>query len=63
MSPLDLLTVPEVANILRTSPKAVYEMIRRRQLPGVTKIGRRRLVRRDALVHWLETNAAPIGSE
>ena len=62
MSPLDLLTVPEVANILRTTRKAVYEMMRRQQLPGVTRIGRRCLIQREALVHWLEHKCTPSGS-
>jgi excisionase family DNA binding protein len=53
-----LLTVPEVARILRTSAKAIYEMIRRKRLPGVTPIGRRRLIRRDALLHWLDHKSA-----
>lgn len=48
-----LLTTNEVAQLLRTSPKAVYAMVERRQLPGVTRIGRRVLVREDALVNWL----------
>ncbi len=54
-----LLVVPEVATLLRTSPKAVYEMMRRGQLPGVLRIGRRRLVRRDVLLDWLHHKCAP----
>lgn len=50
------LTVDEVAEeYLRTSRKAVYEMIRRKQLPGVVRFLKRRvLVRRVDLVRWLE---------
>ena len=40
-----LLTPTEVAGLLRTSRKAIYTMIERGQLPGVTRIGRRVLVR------------------
>jgi excisionase family DNA binding protein len=54
-----LLTVPEVAAVLRTTPKAVYEMLRRAQLPGVTRIGRRVLIRRDALLEFLNHKCAP----
>ncbi len=54
-----LLTTSEVADILRTSPAAIYAMVERRQLPGVTRIGRRILVRRDALVDWLDQKRAP----
>ena len=40
-----LLTATEVATLLRTTRKAVYAMIERGLLPGVTRIGRRVLVR------------------
>ncbi len=49
-----LLTADETADVLRTSRKAIYVMAGRGQLPGVTRIGRRLLVRRDALVDWLD---------
>ena len=49
-----LLTTAEVAALLRTTPKATYSMIARGQLPGVVRIGRRVLIRRDELVDWLD---------
>ena len=52
------LTVDEVAALLRTSRKAIYAMVERGQLPGVTRIGRRLLFRRDALLHWLDRKSA-----
>jgi excisionase family DNA binding protein len=59
-----LLTASEVAVALRTSRKAVYAMAKRAQLPGVTRIGRRLLVRRDDLLSWLDERraASPGGS-
>ena len=54
-----LLTVPEVASLLRTSVKAIYLMIDREQLPGVRRIGRRVLVKRVELLHFLDHNCAP----
>jgi excisionase family DNA binding protein len=59
-----LLTVSEVAVALRTSRKAVYAMAERAQLPGVTRIGRRLLVRRDDLLSWLDERrvASPRGA-
>ena len=48
-----LLTVAEVADLLRTSPKAIYTMVERGQLPGVHRIGRRLLFGQAALVAWL----------
>ena len=53
-----LLTVLEVAVILRTSRKAVYALIERGYLPGICRIGRRVLVRRDSLYDWLDHNTA-----
>jgi excisionase family DNA binding protein len=54
-----LLTTAEVAELLRTSRKAVYAMVERGQLPGVLRIGRRVLVRQDALVDWLRQKSTP----
>ncbi len=55
-----LLTVPEVAKYLRTTPKAIYTMVERAQLPGVARIGRRVLVSQAALLAWLsEKSGAP----
>lgn len=48
-----LLTAHEVADLLRTSRKAIYAMAERRALPGVTRIGRRVLFRSDVLLDWL----------
>jgi excisionase family DNA binding protein len=41
-----LLTVDEAADLLRTTRRGIYAMIERRQLPGVTRVRRRVLVRR-----------------
>jgi excisionase family DNA binding protein len=59
MSDNALLLVGEVALLLRTSPKAIYAMVERRQLPGVVKIGRRVLVQHDILLEWLRQRSAP----
>ena len=48
-----LSTIDETATILRTTRKAVYSMIERRQLPGVTRIGRRVLIKTPDLLEWL----------
>lgn len=50
-----LLTVEEVAGkFLRTSRRAVYQMVQRDQIPGVIRVGRRLLFRKDVLVNWLD---------
>lgn len=53
-----LLTVEEVALLLRTTPKAIYAMVERRQLPGVRRIGRRVLVHRAELLHFVDHTCA-----
>lgn len=54
-----LLTPGETAALLRTSRKAVYALAERHQLPGVTRIGRRILIRSDELVDWLRQKCTP----
>ena len=53
-----LLTVDDAAQLLRTTRKAVYVMIERGLLPGVTRLGRRVLLRSDRLLEWLDQNCA-----
>jgi len=48
------LTVPEVADLLRTTRKAVFCLIERGQLAGVTRLGRRVLVNREVLLRSLD---------
>jgi excisionase family DNA binding protein len=54
-----LLTPDEIADLLRTSRKAVYVMVERKQIPGVVRIGRRILFRRFDVMRWLEDLAKP----
>src|SRR5262245_16727719 len=58
-----LLTVDEVADLLRTTRRAIYAMIERRQLPGVIRIRRRVLLRADDLLDWLDQKRAPSPEE
>src|SRR5262245_10655259 len=58
-----LLTVVETAALLRTTRKGVYAMIERGLLPGVTRIGRRVLVRSTDLLDFLDHNRAPSPQE
>ena len=53
-----LLTPEEVAALLRTTRKAIYSMAERAQLPGVVRIGRRLLFRRDSLLQRLGQKSA-----
>ena len=54
-----LLTATEVAEILRTTKKAVYSMLERGQLPGAVRLGRRLLFRTDVLLEWLRQKSTP----
>src|SRR5688572_20726467 len=58
-----LLTVDEAADLLRTTRRAIYAMIARRQLPGVVRVRRRVLLRTDDLLHWLQQKCAPSPEE
>lgn len=50
------LTVAEVAEMFRTTPKAVYNMIERGQVPGVFRRGRRILIKRAELLRFIDHN-------
>jgi excisionase family DNA binding protein len=58
-----LLTVDEAASLLRTSRLAIYAMVERGQLPGVTRIGRRVLLRSADLLDWLNQRRTPSSRE
>ena len=58
-----LVTVSEAADLLRTSREAVYAMVARGQIPGVTRIGRRVLIRSHDLLDWLDQKRAPSSKE
>ena len=53
-----MLTAEEAAILLRTTKKAVYTLVERRQLPGVTRLGRRVLIRSADLLEWLRQKSA-----
>ena len=52
------MTPADVADLLRTTRKAIYMKIARRQLPGVARIGRRVLIRTRSLLEWLDQQGA-----
>ena len=58
-----LFTVDEAADLLRTTRRAIYAMIERRQLPGVIRVRRRVLLRADDLLDWLDQKRAPSPKE
>jgi len=58
-----LMRVAEVADLLRTTPKAIYTMVERGLLPGVLRLGTRILIREAELVEWLGQKSAPSPKE
>lgn len=54
-----LLTVDDLAQLLRTTDRAIYAMVERGQLPGIVRIGRRVLFRSADLLDWLNQKSAP----
>ncbi len=52
-----LLTVPETAEMLRCGQTTVYQLLKDGRLASV-KIGRRRLVRADAVARFIDTGGA-----
>ena len=58
-----LLNVDEAAELLRTTRRAIYAMVERRQLPGVVRLRRRVLVRAADLLDWLDQKCAPSPKE
>lgn len=55
----DVLTVPEVAKLLRKSPKAIYSQFERGSLPGAFKVGARLFVRRRDLLGFKAGGRVP----
>lgn len=58
-----LITVDEAAALLRTTRRAMYAMVERRQLPGVVRIRRRVLFRTEAMLDWVDQKSAPLPKE
>jgi excisionase family DNA binding protein len=48
-----ILTVDELAALLRINRKTCYEALSRREIPGARKIGRTIRISRDAVLEWL----------
>ena len=48
-----VLTVDEVASLLRVERKTVYAAIQRGEIPGVRRVGSLLRISRDAVLEWL----------
>jgi excisionase family DNA binding protein len=54
-----LLTVGEAAALLRLSPRTLYNLVARDQIP-VQRVRRRVMFRPSALQRWLDAQARPV---
>ena len=54
-----LLTAEEAADLLRTTRRALDAAVERGQVPGVVRLGRRVLIRRDELLNALGLRDEP----
>ena len=50
--PVELLTVPETAHILRVRPARAYELVREGVIPSI-RLGRQIRIDRETLAAWL----------
>lgn len=48
-----ILTIDELAQLLRVDRKTAYAAVRRGEIPGVRRLGRAIRVSRDAVLAWL----------
>lgn len=58
MSDDQIMTIQEVAALLRISERTIYAMAKEGRLPGAVKVGRSWRVLRPKLMAWLEENSA-----
>lgn len=59
-----LLTVPELASVLRLTDKAIYRRAQRGEIPGVVRLGGRTLrFRREEILRWIDEGSAPQAAE
>ena len=53
VSLLPVMTIDELAELLRINRKTAYAMVQRREIPGVRRVGRTLRVHRDTVMKWL----------
>jgi excisionase family DNA binding protein len=55
-SPPTVLTVDELAALLRVNRKTVYDALARGEIPGARRIGATYRILRDAVIDWLASS-------
>lgn len=59
----DVVTVEEARYILRIGRNSMYEAVRRGEIPGVIRLGRRLLIPRAALERLLKSGTSAVTTE
>ena len=52
---LDVITVDELATVLRVNRKTVYEAISENKIPGVVRVGRNIRISKQVVLKWLHS--------
>lgn len=50
----ELLTPDELAELLRLSPRTIYELLQTGEIPGAKKVGRAWRIHRDTVLEWIK---------
>ncbi len=56
-----ILTIPELAQLLRISRASAYRLAASGQMPGVARLGKTLRAHRDAVLRWLEQGSVSAG--
>ncbi len=59
----DVLTVDELASLLRLDRKTIYSAIGRGEIPGARRIGTSIRISRARVMRWLEEGGGGVGSK
>jgi len=58
----EVITVDELAALLRVDRKSAYQLVAKGQVPGIRRIGRAIRIHRATVLAWLATGLASSGS-
>ena len=57
-----LIVVDELAKLLRVDRKTIYEMVHRKEIPGVVHVGRNIRFVREVVVEWMRSGTPVLRS-
>jgi excisionase family DNA binding protein len=53
LTPPEVLTVDELADLMRMDRKSIYAAIQRKEIPGVRRLGKAIRIHRETVLRWL----------